>query len=442
MTGAVRFLHSLAHLLSTGALYGAAHPAVRRGLEAGYTELKVLFEDGGPVVFSFIEDEAVFRDEPLRILKNWSWTRRFSEAGIQRLEVAAGVGREEFEGLLFDLTARLGVASNAYREASHPNIEFGMLGLQGTVTGSASAAEGAGTLPAGLTGETMADVLGVAAMPPPLSLQEESQAIEWIYKQVEERGDVPIAETAAVVRALSVVMHSFRDLIAPLTEMKFTDQYTTVHCINVAILSMSLAEYLKFKESEVRAIGEAALLHDVGRAKVPVAVTGKAGTLAPDEREIIEEHPIEGTRILLGGGIRHAVAAVVAYEHHMHYESDGGYPARTYPRKPHRFSRLVQVCDVYDALRTRRPFRPPLSSDAAIQFLTQRAGTEFDPEMVTAFADMMREWEPHTLARHVTPDAAATAAEVQEEEEMQPGDLASMPEVPFDADTESGSTGN
>jgi len=435
MTGAVRFLHSLAHLLSTGALYGSEHPAVRRGLEAGYSELTVLFDDGGPVVFSFIEDEAVYRDEPLRVLKNWSWTRRFSDAGIQRMEFGREVGREEFEGLLFDLTARLGVASNAYRDAPHPNVEFGMLGLKGTVTGTAST--GQSTLSGGL-----ADGVGAgAAMTPPLSLEEESQAIDWIYQQVAERGEVPIAETAAVIRALSVVMHDFRELIAPLTEMKFTDQYTTVHCINVAILAMSLAEYLKFKESEVRALGEAAILHDVGRTRVPAAVTGKPGTLAPEERAMIERHPVEGAGILLGAGVRHAVAAVVAYEHHMHFEGDGGYPVRTFPRKPHRFSRLVQVCDVHDALRTRRPFRPPLSSEAALEFLAQRAGSEFDPEMVTAFADMMKEWEPHTLARHAAPTRAPGEDEGDEQEEMQPGDLSSMPAAPFDADTESPSNG-
>ena len=86
------------------------------------------------------------------------------------------------------------------------------------------------------------------------------------------------------------------------------------------------------------------------------------------------------------------LAAAVAYEHHLRIDG-GGYPVLHYPRQAHRASRLVHVCDVYDALRTRRPYREAWSSSEALAYIRERAGSEFDPEAVDAFVDMMRGWD-------------------------------------------------
>ena len=227
--------------------------------------------------------------------------------------------------------------------------------------------------------------------------------MRWINEEAGRGATVPTAEASAVVRGLSVAMHGARELIAPLLRIKNADQYTTAHCINVSILAMSLAEYLKFGDAEVRAIGEAALLHDIGKTRIPTEVLNKPGLYTPEERALVERHPVEGARLLLQADPRNALAAVVAYEHHMRWREAGGYPERHYSRRPHRFSRLVQVCDVYDALRTRRPFRAPLTARAALDFLRDRAGDEFDPDLVTAFTEMMERWEPDLLPPDADP---------------------------------------
>lgn len=427
MKQTARFLHSLANLISTGALYGPEHPTVARGLEACHRELSTLLETQETAPFSFLEDEVVYGDEPLREMKNWPWCRRFADAGVQRLEFERGVEKREIEGFLAGLAGRLEMAADAFQPGPHPHIRHGQIGVKG----AAAWADPAELVAAGSRLHGTPDA-------PSLELEEETEALEWIHQSARDRGEVPISETAAVVRALTVAMHDVKQLIAPLVELKFTDQYTTAHCINVSILSMALAEYLKFSDSEVRAIGEAALLHDIGKTRVPLSVTNKPGKLTPEERTAIEQHPVEGARILLRGEKWHALAAVIAYEHHMHWNREGGgYPARTYRRRPHRFSRLVQVCDVYDALRTRRPFRPPFSPAAALEFLSQRAGSEFDPAMVTAFTDMVRQWDPPTLEH----EAAGEDGTEDEGREVELGteDLSLMPDTPFDADTEDAS---
>jgi len=82
----------------------------------------------------------------------------------------------------------------------------------------------------------------------------------------------------------------------------------------------------------------------------------------------------------------------VAYEHHLMLNG-GGYPTLRYPRDAHYASKVVHVCDVYDALCTDRPYRPAWTSERALGYLAERSGTEFDPELVDAFTRMIGEWQ-------------------------------------------------
>jgi len=83
----------------------------------------------------------------------------------------------------------------------------------------------------------------------------------------------------------------------------------------------------------------------------------------------------------------------VAYEHHIRYDGSG-YPNVRYARKLHRVTQVFQVCDVYDALRTTRPYRGAWESEKILAYMEERSGLEFEGEAAHAFTQMMREWEP------------------------------------------------
>ena len=101
------------------------------------------------------------------------------------------------------------------------------------------------------------------------------------------------------------------------------------------------------------------------------------------------------------------LAASVAYEHHIMIDG-GGYPSMRYPRDCHFASKLVHVCDVYDALRTKRPYRDPWPSKKVLAYIEAKSGTEFDGALAHAFAAMMDQWEPRftTLSKDETPPVA------------------------------------
>jgi putative two-component system response regulator len=142
----------------------------------------------------------------------------------------------------------------------------------------------------------------------------------------------------------------------------------------------------------VRSLGFAALLHDLGKVCIPTEILNKPGPLDDAERLVVERHPGVGAKILLERLDVIEIAAVVAYEHHVMIDG-GGYPHLPDARGAQYASRLVHVCDVYDALRTRRPYRDAWTSEQALNYIESRAGLEFDPTIARAFATMIRRWD-------------------------------------------------
>jgi putative nucleotidyltransferase with HDIG domain len=211
-------------------------------------------------------------------------------------------------------------------------------------------------------------------------------------------------------------MHGGRQIMMPLLQLKEFDQYTTTHSMNVSVLSMALAEFLGLSATDVRAFGIAGLLHDIGKIKIPLEVLTKPGKLTDEERALMNQHPAAGARMLLDVDEDLDLAVIVAYEHHIMING-GGYPVLHYARDCHQASKLVHVCDVYDALRTRRPYREAWSFEKTLGYLDERSGLEFDPELSGTFVRMMKQWEgqvtvlPDVLAPLSAPPPAANPAQ-------------------------------
>ena len=168
---------------------------------------------------------------------------------------------------------------------------------------------------------------------------------------------------------------------------------------------MGLAEFMGLSPREVRSYGVAGMLHDLGKVRVPKDILTKPGKLTPDEWALMRSHTVEGARLILQSDQNLDVAALVAFEHHIMING-GGYPDRHYRCDCHRASALVHVCDVYDALRTKRPYRDAWESDTVLQYLLEHSGTEFDPDLVNAFIEMMRRSETQVSQ---LPEAASAA---------------------------------
>jgi putative nucleotidyltransferase with HDIG domain len=227
-------------------------------------------------------------------------------------------------------------------------------------------------------------------------LREELEAIEWIFEEVKSRNSLHLLETESIVRSLLVAIHADDHLHIPLLHLDRMERYPATHALNVATLSMALGEAIGMGFDEVHGLGMAALLHDVGMVRVPEETLNRTGELSERERTVLNSHTIEGARIILESDRRLDVAAAVAYEHHLRMDG-GGYPRLIHPRACHPCSRLVQICDVYDALRSGRPHREGWNHESALDHIRSGGGTNFDGEIGEAFATMMEQGE-HRMA--------------------------------------------
>lgn len=377
MTEATRFLNAMAQAISTMTLYDAGHPARERVIDRVHEALSDLQDDLPNPRFTFLGGEVLLGRLPLRELQHWTWSPRLARAGVQRLEFLDRVTRDDLEAFLEEVHERLGdrrIDSAGVRQGRPSNIRYGAVGIRGEADAAESAAE-----------ELQTATLSY-------SLGDEIDGVTWLHGEVKQGRGLQLLEAEAIVRSLSVAMHGDQSYLIPLLQLKDYDQYTVTHSLNVAVLTMALAEFLGLGPREVRAFGIAGLLHDLGKVNVPEDVLNKPGRLTDQERRLIFRHPSDGARIILESQHDLDLAAVVAYEHHIRMDGSG-YPALRYKRSCHRASNLVHVCDVFDALRTRRPYREAWPAERALGMITAGAGPEFDREIAETFVQMMRRWE-------------------------------------------------
>jgi putative nucleotidyltransferase with HDIG domain len=233
-------------------------------------------------------------------------------------------------------------------------------------------------------GLARSDVEGVAVG----GLDAEVQAVEYIHSEVRSGRGIPLAEVAGVVRALAATIRQEQGVVLPLLDISTFDEYLTAHSCNVAMLSMALSDQLGLSDADMRAVGTAALLSDIGMTALPSDLLLKPESLTSEERVLIETHPVVGARMLTASGLGNSLAATVAYEHHIWCNGTGGYPRLAFPREPHFASRIVQVCDIYDAVCSRRPYRDACPRERALGLIRSLAGVEVDPQIAEVFLTM------------------------------------------------------
>jgi putative nucleotidyltransferase with HDIG domain len=167
-----------------------------------------------------------------------------------------------------------------------------------------------------------------------------------------------------------------------ITRVRTKDEYTYVHSIAVCALMVNLARQLGLDDASVRELGAAGLLHDFGKVAVPDAVLKKPGALTEQEFSIIRRHPERGTELLRSGGYSDLVLDVCL---HHHEKFDGsGYPHGLAGTEISLHARMGAVCDVYDAITSRRPYK---EASGPAESLARMYGWKghFDPEVLEAF---------------------------------------------------------
>jgi HD-GYP domain-containing protein (c-di-GMP phosphodiesterase class II) len=364
-----RWLHAFGHAMAVHALYGPGHQARRESCTRLLGALQELLRADLRPTFSFLDDAVIYRSLPVHGFRDWPWGRRLAAVGVRRLEFSAEATAESIEAMLQHLQQRLN-GEHRGPLPRWPGIEAGEVTVENEARPAAPAPEPAASQ---------------------IHLGEEVGAMRYACDRVAAGEPLPLAEISGVVRSLSVALHPEGELVVPLLPDRSVADHLAFHAVNTAILAMSFSEWLGLGGEETRAVGRAALLHDIGMVRVPDEVF-RVERLSEAGRSGVARHPEEGARLLMSRSAELDLAATTAYEHH--FRMDGtGYPARRFHPEPHYISRVIAVCGGYDALRSERCYRPARDAATALREIENTKGSVYDPAIATSFVSMMQRWE-------------------------------------------------
>jgi len=325
------------------------------------------------------------------------------DSGVGELKVATGVERREWQVFL---GVMLGVAAKGGEgDASEKLLELrDKLGL--------------------------ADVRHLA-VEPPLESEDKVAEAERAREQAKRTYSHGVAVTKDLINSVRMgrttsvakvkravqgivdqVLNNETSLIG-LTTIRDYDEYTFTHSVNVCILAVAIGKKLGLTRLQLYDLGLAALLHDVGKARIPVDVLNKTTGLNEDEWHLMQTHPWQGVLALFtmrGYGEIPYRQIVVAHEHHMKVDLTG-YPKAIRPRQVGIFSRIVSVADGYDAATTRRSYQTvPIQPDQVLREMWENPRRGYDPVLVKAIINLIGVYPVGTCVILDTFEVAVVAA--------------------------------
>ena len=169
-----------------------------------------------------------------------------------------------------------------------------------------------------------------------------------------------------------------------LARLKTADDYTYMHSVAVCALMVALSKQLGLNEQQTRSAGIAGLLHDLGKALMPMDVLNKPGKLTDEEFAIIKKHPEEGHKLLLSSTGADEIALDVVLHHHE--KTDGsGYPKGLKGAEISLFAKMGAVCDVYDAITSNRPYKAGWDPAESLRKMAEWANGHFEQSVFQAF---------------------------------------------------------
>jgi HD-GYP domain-containing protein (c-di-GMP phosphodiesterase class II) len=241
----------------------------------------------------------------------------------------------------------------------------------------------------------VAEVAQHVEVPKPTSMSEELQraamictkarhAVVSMFQEVRMGNAISAEAVGELVEEISSSVLRNPGALISLARLKTADDYTYMHSVAVCGLMVSLARQLGLDEKEVREAGMAGLMHDLGKAVMPMAVLNKPGKLTDDEFDVIKSHPVEGHRLLLEGKSASAIVLDVCLHHHEKVDGSG-YPDKLTGDEISLFAKMGAVCDVYDAITSNRPYKAGWDPAESIRKMTEWSKGHYDERVFQAF---------------------------------------------------------
>jgi putative nucleotidyltransferase with HDIG domain len=389
-TRAEELVRRLATALRGTELYSPTHPLVQRGIDGLTAAATEALQAAPTVVIGFVGDEVIV--DTTRLPRGTAalvgFARDLREREIEKVTLSRGLTREELRGFIGFLADRQSTGPIADRLAAK--------GVRHVALGKV------------VVEESSDDHVGIAAARRLYSTAVETAESLW---RAAKAGDQPDPAAARkIVDGLAKMVAQDRTSLMALTALKKYDNYTFTHMVNVSALAMAQARALNIQGPLLREFGFAALMHDIGKVNTPLEVLNKPDKLTKDEFEIMKRHVIDGAHILRRTPEMPALAPIVAFEHHLKQDLSG-YPEKIGSRQLNLCTMIVSIADVFDALRSTRPYRKGLATDRIRNIMGEQGNPAFNQPLLKRFVNLMGLFPVGNLVRLNTDELAVVSAE-------------------------------
>lgn len=216
-------------------------------------------------------------------------------------------------------------------------------------------------------------------------LQEDARALtRTIMDDVRLGRGINVKEVKSTVSSAVKTVLESPDAVLWLARIRHRDAYTSEHCVNVGLLAINFGRHLGYGEDDLNAIGLAGMLHDVGKTLTPLDVLNKEGALTHEEFEVMKSHTTEGRNILMAHRNLTHGAVDTAYGHHEALDGTG-YPRKLKASGIPELTRIITLCDVFDAVTSDRCYRKGQPSLRGLDVLQRGRGSKYDENLVDEY---------------------------------------------------------
>ena len=227
---------------------------------------------------------------------------------------------------------------------------------------------------------------------------QSKEAVISMFQEARMGKAVDVGGAQQMVEEISDSVSRNPGALISLARLKTVDDYTYMHSVAVCAMMVALSKQLGLNEDQTRASGLAGLMHDLGKAMMPMEVLNKPGKLTDSEFAIIKKHPEEGHRLLLSG--QNVGPAVLDVCLHHHEKTDGsGYPKGLRDADISVFAKMGAVCDVYDAITSNRPYKAGWDPAESLRKMAEWSNGHFDGKVFQAFVKSLGIYPIGSLVR-------------------------------------------
>ena len=217
--------------------------------------------------------------------------------------------------------------------------------------------------------------------------QKAAKTMEQLFEDPEALGNAEKARDLVEDMLYTIMDDAFT--IDSLMAIAAHDYYTHTHSINVSIYALSFGAHLGLKDKNLEDLGQSAVMHDLGKSRVHKAIINKNGKLDESEFAEMMHHPVWGYEIAKKLGVTDE--RILSGIKHHHEKLDGtGYPDKLKENKISLFARIIAICDIFDALTTRRSYKDPMTSFNAIKLIKNQMQGHVDMKLLNSFILMLK----------------------------------------------------